>query len=117
MTTPFSLHLPLHRLMVGIAGAAIAGAALVGTAAGAAADPPPDCTSADLARVMSGVSAATSDYLFAHPEVNTFMTGLKGLPKDQIREKIRAYGDENPQVRADLQGIRQPAVEFRDRCG
>ena len=30
---------------------------------------PPNCTAADLAGVAAGVSAATSAYLFTHPEV------------------------------------------------
>ncbi len=49
----------------------IAAAMLCGAAATAAADPP-NCTAADLAGVMSGVSAGTSAYLFTHPEVNAF---------------------------------------------
>ena len=46
----------------------IAGAMLFGTAATAAAQPPPppDCTAADLAGVMSGVSAGTSS-IPVHP--------------------------------------------------
>jgi heme-binding protein len=82
----------------------------------AAADPP-DCTAADLARVMSGITSATADYLFSHPEVNTFFTGLRGVPKEQRRDQITTYLDANPQVRSDLQGLRQPAVDFRSRCG
>jgi heme-binding protein len=90
---------------------------LLGTAATAAADPPqPNCTSADLAGVLSGVTAATSVYLFTHPDVNAYFTSLKDLPVDQRREQIRAYLDTNPQVKADLQGIRQPSLDFRARC-
>ena len=48
----------------------------------ALADPPPNCTAADLAGVASGVAAATSAYLFTHPDVNNFFTGLKGQPKN-----------------------------------
>jgi heme-binding protein len=96
----------------------IAGAMLLGTAATAAAQPPPpNCTAADLAGIMSGVTAATSAYLFTHPDVNAFFTGLKGQPREQIREQVQSYLDANPQVRADLQGIRQPSVDFRNRCG
>ena len=93
----------------------IAGAALIGTAATAAADPP-NCTAADLAGVMSGVNAATSSYLFSHPDVNAFFTGLKGQSRDQMRTAISAYLDANPQVRDELRSVRQPATDFRDRC-
>ena len=100
----------------GIGTGAIAGAMLCGVAATAAADPP-NCTAADLAGVSSGVSAATSSYLFTHPDVNTFFTGLKGQPKSAVSDDVQNYLNSNPQVQADLQGIRQPLVDFRDRCG
>jgi heme-binding protein len=93
----------------------IAGAMLFGTTATAAADPP-NCTAADLAGVMSGVSAGTSAYLFTHPDVNAFFTGLKGKPRDQMTAEIQAYLDANPQVREDLRAVRRAAPEFRDRC-
>lgn len=94
----------------------VAGTLLLGTAGTSAADAP-NCTAADLAGVMAGVSAATSVYLFTHPDVNGFFTSLKGQPKDQIRAQVLTYVDQHPQVRAELQGIRQPAVDFRARCG
>lgn len=105
---------PLSRK---VAAALAAGAVFVSTAATATAEPPPpNCTAADLAGVMSGVAAATSAYLFTHPDVNAYFTSLKGQPKDQIRSQVQTYLDANPQVRADLQGIRQPSVDFRNRC-
>lgn len=93
----------------------IAGAALVGTSAAAAADPP-NCTAADLAGVMSGVSAGTSAYLFTHPDVNAFFTGLKGMSRDEMKVAIEAYMQANPQVADELAAVRQAAPEFRDRC-
>jgi hemophore-related protein len=93
----------------------IVGATLFGATATAAADPP-DCTAADLAGVMSGVSAGTSSYLFTHPDVNAFFTGLKGQSRDQMRSQIEAYMNANPQVRDELKIVRQPAADFRDRC-
>ena len=93
----------------------IAGSMLVGTAATAAADPP-NCTAADLAGVMSGVNAATQAYLFSHPDVNAFFTGLKGKTRDEMGTEIATYADANPQVRDELRAVRQPATDFRDRC-
>ena len=112
---------PVRRTVIGAIGAgALAGALIVGTAATAAAEPPPapppNCTAADLAGVMAGVAAATSAYLFTHPDVNAYFTSLKGQPKDQIRAQVQTYLDANPQVRTDLQGIRQPSVDLRNRC-
>ena len=100
------------------AAAMIGGAMLVGAAPAMADEPPPpNCTAGDLAQVMTGVSAATSAYLFSHPDVNAFFTGLKGLPKDQMREQAQTYLDANPQTQAELRGIKQPAADFHNRCG
>jgi heme-binding protein len=93
----------------------IAGAMLFGSAATAAAQPP-GCSAADLAGVMSGVSAGTSQYLFTHPDVNAFFTGLKGKPRDQMSTEIQAYFDANPRIRDEVQAVRQPAADFRARC-
>lgn len=78
---------------------------------------PPNCTAADLAGVSAGVSASTSAYLFTHPDVNAFFTGLEGTPRDELRSNIATYLDANPQVKAELQAIRQPLVDLRNRCG
>jgi hemophore-related protein len=93
----------------------IAGSTLVGTAVTAAADPL-NCTAADLAGVMSGVNAATQTYLFSHPDVNNFFTGLKGKSREEMSTEIAAYADANPQVRDELRAVRQPAADFRERC-
>ena len=97
----------------------VSAALLFGATAVAAADPPvpPPCTAAELARVMSGVTFETSNYLIDHPDVNDFFTSLKGQPKDQIGQKVQTYLDANPTVKSDLQAIRQPSVDFRNRCG
>jgi heme-binding protein len=111
-----------RRVVAGALGAgAIAGAMLVGTIPSAFADDPalnpPNCTAGDLAGVSSGVSASTSAYLFTHPDVNWFFTGLEGLPRDQVRTKVADYLSANPTVKTDLTGIRQPLVDLKDRCG
>ena len=99
-----------------VAGAIGTGAMLFASAAIALADPPPNCTAGDLARVSSGVSSATSDYLFSHPDVNNFFTGLKGQSRDAQRDNVQNYLNANPQVQTDLQGIRQPLVDLKARC-
>ncbi|WP_135451651.1 heme-binding protein [Mycobacterium sp. DL99] len=82
----------------------------------AAADEP-NCTAADLAGVMAGVRAASAAYLFTHPDVNDFFTSLKGQSNDQMADSVQAYLEDKPQIRAELQGIRQPATDFHNRCG
>lgn len=100
---------------------AIGGAMLFGALPSAMADDPatnpPNCTAADLAGVAAGVSASTSAYLFTHPDVNWFFTSLEGLPRDQVREQVTDYLDDNPTVKAELTGIRQPLVDLKNRCG
>ena len=59
----------------------------------------PPTHAADLAGVMSGVNAGTSSYLFTHPDVNAFFTGLKGKTRDEMRTEIEAYAQANPQVK------------------
>ncbi|PRC42283.1 hemophore-related protein [Mycobacterium sp. ITM-2017-0098] len=101
--------------------AAIACAVLLGTAAPAAAQPPPppppNCSSADLSGVMTGVMAATTTYLYTHPPVNDFFSTLKGKSPDDRKAALEAFMAANPQVQAELQGIRQPMKDFRNRCG
>jgi heme-binding protein len=115
---------PTRRAVSGAIGVGtLAGAMFFGVVATAAAQPPlpppppPPCTAAELALVMSGVSFNTSNYLTTHPDVNNYFTSLKGQPRDQVQDQVRTYLDANPQVRADLQAIRQPSVDFRNRCG
>ncbi len=111
------MRLSAHRIIAGTIGAgAVAGGLLVGLAPSAVAAPP-NCTAADLAGTAAGVSAATSAYLFTHPEVNAFFTGLDGTPRDTLRDQIQQYLDANPQVKAELTGIRQPLTDLRARCG
>lgn len=96
----------------------VAGSLMLSSAPAAwAEEPAPNCTAADLAAVLTGVSAATTAYLFTHPDVNMEFTGLKGATREQTRERLQNYLAANPQVAADLQAIRQPSEDFRDRCG
>lgn len=112
-----------RRAVAGALGAGAAGAMLFGALPVASAQPapppppPPNCTAADLAGVAAGVSASTSAYLFTHPPVNDFFTSLEGLPREEIKPKVQDYMNANPQVKADLTGIRQPLVDLKNRCG
>lgn len=108
----------------GIAAGATFFGMLIGAAGFATADPmepapvpaPPNCTAADLAQVSAGVAAQTSAYLFAHPDVNDYFTSLKTQPQNGIPEQLQDYMTANPQVHTDLQGIRQPLTDMRNRC-
>jgi len=93
------------------------GGALLGLAAPAVASPPPGCTLADVTNVASGVDAGITAYLFSRPDVNDFLTGLQGQGKDTVKLQVADYFQANPQVKAELDAIRAPAVDLRNRCG
>ena len=78
---------------------------------------PDNCTAADKAGVAAGVSAATAAYLFTHPDVNEFVTNLKGQPRDQVLNDVQQYLDARPQTKAEIRAIRQPLADLRSRCG
>lgn len=102
--------------------AAAGATAMVSAAGNALADPPPpplppNCTAADLADVLTSVTAATAAYLRAHPDVNDFFTNVQGPDKDVVRQQIDAYWASHPWVLNDWKIIRKPQDDFRARCG
>jgi hemophore-related protein len=110
-----------RRAVTAVIGAgAVAGAMLFVNVPSALADPPPPpapgCSAGDFEQVTSDVSAATSDYLFTHPDVNAYFSSLKGQPRDQIRNQVQTYLANNPQTKFDLAGIRQPLHDMKNRC-
>lgn len=109
---------PARRWIPQVAATVLSAAALLLSSASPAHadDLPPGCTTADMTGVMSGISAAMSAYLFSHPDVNAFFSGLQGQPKTAVRDQTEDYLNANPDVRADLEAIRAPSREFRDRC-
>jgi len=107
-----------RRAVAGAVGTgALAGVMLFGALPSAMAEEPANCTAADLAFVAAGVSKATSDYLFSHPDVNYFFTSLEGKNRDEVRADVDTYMNNNPIVKGELTGIRQPLVDIKNRCG
>jgi heme-binding protein len=109
-----------RRVVLSVVGAGAIAGTLISSAAGiAAADPaprPPNCSAADVATVAAGVATSLSTYLFTHPDVNGFYTGLQDQPQDQIGGQVQNYFSSNPQEEAELEGIRQPLTDIRERC-
>jgi heme-binding protein len=117
-----------RRAVAGLIGSgAMAGAMLFGGAALAFAQPTPSpppppaapapgCTAADLAQASGTVGTAMAAYMFSHPDVNNFFTSLRGKPNEEIRGDVQTYMDANPQVEAEINGIRQPVTDLRNRC-
>jgi hemophore-related protein len=93
-------------------GAMLFGATSIASAEPAPPVPPPNCTAGDLAVASGNVGTAMGAYLFSHPDVNDFFTGLKGQPNSEIHDRVQAH----PQVEAEINGIRQPLTDLRSRC-
>jgi heme-binding protein len=112
----------IRRALVGmISAGAVGGAMLFGEAALASAEPAPappapGCTAADLAEASGTVGTAMAAYLFSHPDVNDFFTSLRGLPNEEIRGDVQNYMSAHPQVESEINGIRQPITDLRNRC-
>jgi len=116
----------MRSALVGAIGtSAMAGAMLFGGASLASAEPTPapplpapapGCTAADLAQASGTVGTAMGVYLFSHPDVNDFFTGLRGRPNEEIRGDVQNYMNANPQVESEINGIRQPLTDLKNRC-
>jgi hemophore-related protein len=107
-----------RRAVAGAVGTgALAGAMLFGALPSAMAEEPANCTAADLAFTAAGVSKATSDYLFSHPDVNYFFTALEGKNRDEVKSEVETYMNANPMVKGEMTGVRQPLVDLKNRCG
>ena len=109
-------HLPIAAL----AGAAAAAALLVTPLANANPDPraePANCSTADLEGVRAGVDASTSAYLFTHPDLNTYVSTLQGLSREQVAQHVTAYLADHPQESAEMAGIRRPLIDLKNHCG
>jgi heme-binding protein len=107
----------MRSALVGAIGtSAVAGATLFVSASLAFADPAPGCMAADLAQASGTVGTAMGGYLFSHPDVNNFFTGLRGLPNEQIHGDVQKYMSANPQVESEINGIRQPLTDLQNRC-
>lgn len=112
-----------RRLVGGtvLAGGLLTAALFGGTApAFANEDPaanPPNCSAADLEGVRAGVSASTSAYLFTHPDLNAYVSTLRGLSREEVAGKTMGYLAQHPQEQAEMTGIRQPLVDIKNRCG
>ena len=116
-----NVRTPRRLSMAAFAGVAV-GAALLGLSplAQANEDPgknPPNCSTADLQGVQAGVEASTSAYLFTHPDLNNFMSGLQGLSRSQVSQQVKGYMANHPDEKADMAGIRQPLQDLKARCG
>lgn len=93
-----------------------AGSVFLGVAVPAAADIVPGCSAADIAAVESQVAAGMAGYLLTHPDVNIFFSSVQGTSKSTAISKVQDYLAANPQVQGEIDAIRGPAFDLRNRC-
>ena len=93
-----------------------AGGVILGVAVPAAADVVPGCSAADIAAVESQVAAGMAGYLLTHPDVNVFLSSVQGTPKSEAISKVQGYLAANPQIQGEIDAIRGPAFDLRNRC-
>ena len=105
----------LRRSVFGVLAAGVACAAV--TVPSALADPAPDCTTAGLATTVSTVSKSLADYFTVHPDANQ---ALIDATKQSAFSAIGAFNDfftSHPQEANEIRAIKQPLVDFQNRCG
>ena len=99
---------------------AYAACALGGVVAAIIAIPPadaaPPCSAGAFSSTASGVLAAASGYLDAHPDADDVLSsaGMKGAGAEQ---SVRDYFVAHPDQLGDLKGIAQPLIDMQHSCG
>ena len=105
-----------RRIAVSVLVAGAASAAVSIPVAGA--DPAPaDCNAAGLASTISSVSANLSTYFAAHADANQALIDATKQSAFGAIGAFNTYFDEHPDEANDIRAIKQPLVDFQDRCG
>ena len=96
-----------------------AGAAAVAMSIPASADTAPtaDCTAAGLSSTISSVTQNLSGYFAAHPDANQALIDATRQSAFSAIGAFNTYFDEHPDEANDIRAIKQPLVDFQDRCG
>ena len=89
---------------------------LIAGASTAVADTAPGCTAGDITAVEGQVATAMSGYFVTHPDVDAFFSSVQGLPKAEAITRTKAYLAANPQTQAEINAIRGPVFDLRNRC-
>lgn len=78
---------------------------------------PSDCTAAGMASTISTVSKALSEYFTAHPDANQALIDATRQSAFGAIGAFNSYFAEHPQEADDIRAIKQPLVDFQNRCG
>jgi heme-binding protein len=104
-----------RRTAIGILAA---GAASVAMSIPASADPAPaDCSAAGLSATISSVTQNLSGYFAAHPDANQALIDATKQSAFSAIGAFNTYFNDHPDEANDIRAIKQPLVDFQNRCG
>ena len=100
-------------------GVLAAGAASVALSIPASADPSAaaDCSAAGLSSTISSVTQNLSGYFAAHPDANQALIDATKQSAFSAIGAFNTYFNDHPDEANDIRAIKQPMVDFQDRCG
>ena len=104
-----------RRIAVGVLVAGAASVAVSIPVAGA--DPAADCNAAGLASTISSVTQNLSGYFATHADANQALIDATRQSAFGAIGAFNAYFDEHPDEANDIRAIKQPLVDFQNRCG
>jgi hemophore-related protein len=108
-----------RRTVFGVLAAGAACAALAIPSAGAEPSEQPlaDCSASSLSATISSVTKSLSDYFAAHPDVNQAMIDITRQPGIVAVGQFDGYFKDHPQEADEVRAIKQPLVDYQNRCG
>jgi hemophore-related protein len=106
----------VRRMLFGAFAICALGGVAVATIVIPTANAAPPCSASAFSSTASGVLAAASGYLDAHPEADDVLSsaGMKGAGAEQ---SVRDYFVAHPSEFGDLKGIAQPLTDMQRNCG
>ena len=79
--------------------------------------PAPDCSASTLASTISSVTKSLSDYFAAHPDANEALIEATRQPAFSAIGQFDSYFKDHPEQADDIRAIKQPLIDFQNRCG
>ena len=104
----------VRRCLYGMCAGGLVSAAFTMPMANAA---PEQCSESGVATTVSSVTAQTSQYLTANPEVDQALSDIATQPDDQAVTAYQAYFQTNPAAEQELRTINQPVTDLSTQCG
>lgn len=106
-----------RRTAIGILVAGAASVALSTPVAGADPAPAAECSAAGLSSTISSVTQNLSTYFAAHPDANQALIDATKQSAFSAIGAFNTYFNDHPDEANDIRAIKQPLVDFQDRCG